>query len=64
MTKAELEQILKANLKDIHFRRPDETYEGVLNCMVDAYNRGLEDAVELLDDNPEYDIQAVYKLKI
>jgi hypothetical protein len=64
MTKAELEQILTTSLKDIHFMRSDQTYEGVLNCMVEAYNRAIDDSVEYLDDNPEYDIQAVYKLKI
>lgn len=45
-TRTDLEEILKANLKGIHFQRSDQTYEGVVNCLVDAYNRGIDDAAE------------------
>lgn len=48
MTKAELEQILTTNLKDIHFRSSDQTYEGVLNCLVEAYNRAIDDSINRL----------------
>ena len=61
MTKAELEQMLA--YKGVECRSTWE-FDLVLNCMVEAYNLGIDDSVELLDDNPEYDIQAVYKLKI
>jgi hypothetical protein len=52
----EFDAILKENLKDIHFRSPDQTYESVLHCMVSAYNRALEDAVEIVGDrgDPEW----------
>jgi hypothetical protein len=38
--------------------------EALDDAMVAAYNRGLEDAVELLQDNPDYDVEAARKLRI
>ena len=67
MTKAEL----LAQIKDYVLRIPNIrneqgcwTTEELNRAIVEAYNQGIDDSVELLDDNPEYDIQAVYKLKI
>ena len=56
MTRLELDVILKANLKGIHFKRADVVYEIVINCMVEAYNRALEDAAEKVGDrgDPEW----------
>lgn len=36
----------------------------VVNAMIAAYNRGIEDSVELLQDHPSFDVEACYKLKI
>lgn len=38
--------------------------EDVSKLVVAAYNRGIDDSVELLQDNVEYDVEACYKLKI
>ena len=61
MTKAELEQIIDRQIA-INYQTLNRGV--VLEAMVEAYNQAIDDSVELLDDNPEYDIQAVYKLKI
>lgn len=67
-TRTDLEEILKTNLKGIHFQRSDQTYEGVVNCLVEAYNRGVDDAVGEMS-RPSHQIElgvvnTVLKLKI
>ena len=67
MTKAELLVQIKdyvLRIPNIRNEQGSWTTEELNRAIVEAYNRGIDDSVELLDDNPEYDIQAVYKLKI
>ena len=67
MTKAELLAQIKDGVLRIPNIRNEQgswTTEELNRAIVEAYNQGIDDSVELLDDNPEYDIQAVYKLKI
>ena len=67
MTKAELLAQIKDGVLRIPNIRNEQgswTTEELNRAIVEAYNQGIDDSVELLDDNPEYDVQAVYKLKI
>lgn len=40
-----------------------EEKEAILSAMKEVYNQALDDAIEYLDDNPEYDIQAIENLR-
>ena len=67
MTREEIKQLVKTTFAWELVGESGSVIEGeeeLVDAMVAAYNRAIDDAVELLNNSPEYDIHAALKLKI